>query len=99
MDFDRLSRLLFPDITETQEDWERAYPPRDLPPGAIVTRMAPSPTGFMHLGNLFGAITDERLAHQSGGVFLLRIEDTDQKREVPGAVETILSAFERFGLR
>ena len=60
--------------------------------------MAPSPTGFMHLGNLFGAITDERLAHQSGGIFMLRIEDTDKKREVENGVETIISVFKKFGL-
>ena len=59
----------------------------------VRTRFAPSPTGFMHLGNLFGAITDERLAHQSGGVFFLRIEDTDAKREVEGGVETIINVF------
>ena len=98
MDYNYLAELLFPDITETPEELEAKYPPRDLPEGAKVTRMAPSPTGFMHLGNLFGAVTDERLAHQSGGVFYLRIEDTDQKREVEGGVETILSVFRQFGL-
>ena len=80
MDYQKLAELLFPNITETAEEVEARYPKRDLPEGAKVTRIAPSPTGFMHLGNLFGAITDERLAHQSGGVFFLRIEDTDAKR-------------------
>ena len=98
MDHLRLAELLFPQITTLPEDIEKRYPPRDLPKGAKVTRMAPSPTGFMHLGNLYGALVDERLAHQSGGVFYLRIEDTDQKREVEGAVELILSVFRRFGL-
>lgn len=98
MDFEKLAELLFPDVTETPDDMEKKYPPRDLPEGAKVTRMAPSPTGFMHLGNLFGAVTDERLAHQSGGVFMLRIEDTDKKREVEGGVETIISVFKKFGL-
>lgn len=98
MDYEKLAELLFPDVTETPEDMEAKYPPRDLPEGAKVTRMAPSPTGFMHLGNLFGAVTDERLAHQSGGVFMLRIEDTDKKREVEGGVETIISVFKKFGL-
>ncbi|MBC8571066.1 glutamate--tRNA ligase [Zongyangia hominis] len=93
-----LAELLFPDVTATPEEMEALYPPRDLPEGAKVTRMAPSPTGFMHLGNLFGAITDERLAHQSGGVFYLRIEDTDQKRAVEGGVETIIRVFDEFGL-
>ena len=66
------------------------YPQRELPKGAAVTRFAPSPTGFLHLGNLFGALVDERLARQSGGVFYLRLEDTDQKRKVDGA-EQLLS--------
>lgn len=98
MDTQKLAELLFPDVTETPEELELRYPPRDLPEGAKVTRMAPSPTGFMHLGNLFGAVTDERLAHQSGGLFFLRIEDTDKKREVEGGVETIISVFKKFGL-
>ena len=98
MDYQKLANLLFPNVTATPEDMENRYPPRKLPEGAKVTRMAPSPTGFMHLGNLFGAITDERLAHQSGGIFMLRIEDTDKKREVENGVETIISVFKKFGL-
>lgn len=98
MDCNALAEKLFPNITETPDSLEEKYPARNLPEGAKVTRMAPSPTGFMHLGNLFGAITDERLAHQSGGVFYLRIEDTDQKREVPGGVETILDVFSQYRL-
>ena len=98
MDNRTLAGLMFPDITGTPEEYEARYPQRELRSGAAVTRIAPSPTGFMHLGNLFGAVTDERLAHQSGGVFYLRIEDTDAKREVEGGVETILSVFQRFGL-
>ena len=98
MDYSKLAELLFPGVTETAEEVEARYPQRNLPEGAKVTRIAPSPTGFMHLGNLFGAITDERLAHQSGGVFYLRIEDTDAKRAVEGGVETIISVFKKFGL-
>lgn len=98
MDYNRLAELLFPAITASPEEIEAKYPPRNLPEGAKVTRMAPSPTGFMHLGNLFGAIVDERLAHQSDGIFYLRIEDTDKKREVPGGVQTILEAFKTFQL-
>lgn len=98
MDYIKLADILFPDVTLSPDDMEAKYPPRNLPEGAKVTRMAPSPTGFMHLGNLFGAVTDERLAHQSGGVFMLRIEDTDKKREVEGGVETIISVFKKFGL-
>jgi glutamyl-tRNA synthetase len=95
----RLAELLFPHITRTLADYETVYPPRALPPTAKVTRLGPSPTGFIHLGNLYGAFADERLAHQSGGRFLLRIEDTDAKREVPGAVETLLSSLAYFGVR
>ena len=94
----RLADLLFPRVTKTPEDYEKIYPPRDLPKGAMVTRIAPFPTGFMHFDNLYGALIDERLAHQSGGVFYLRIENTDAKREVEGAVEVILSSLRSFGL-
>ena len=79
MDYNRLAELLFPHINTTPEEMEARYPKRELPEGAKVTRMGPSPTGFMHLGNLYGALVDERLAHQSDGVFYLRIEDTDRK--------------------
>jgi len=82
MDYKKLADLLFPDIDKTPEDYEAMYPKRKLPEGAITTRLAPSPTGFIHLGNLYGALADERLAHQSGGVCYLRVEDTDEKREV-----------------
>ncbi len=98
MDWKYLADKLFPHITETPEQVEARYPKRNLPEGAKVTRMGPSPTGFMHLGNLYGALVDERLAHQSGGVFYLRIEDTDHKREVEGGVKTIIDAFSAFGL-
>ena len=98
MDYNKLAELLFPQITRTPEDYETIYPPRDLPEGAKVTRLGPSPTGFIHLGNLYGAFVDERLAHQSGGVFYLRIEDTDDKRYVEGAVETIITSLDFFGI-
>jgi len=98
MSFERLAELLFPDVERDAEYYERLYPPRKLPEGAKVTRLAPSPTGFIHLGNLYGALTDERLAHQSGGVFFLRIEDTDAKREVPNGTELIRSSLRSFGL-
>ncbi|MBQ1271892.1 MAG: glutamate--tRNA ligase, partial [Clostridia bacterium] len=94
----RMAQLLFPHITKTPDDYEAIYPKRDLPQGAMVTRIAPSPTGFMHFGNLYGALIDERLAHQSGGVFYLRIENTDAKREVEGAVDVILTSLNAFGL-
>lgn len=98
MNYQKLAELLFPQITKTPEDYENMYPPRNLPEGARVTRLGPSPTGFMHLGNLYGAFADERLAHQSGGVFYLRIEDTDDKRYVEGAVETIIHSLDFFGI-
>jgi glutamyl-tRNA synthetase len=98
MDWKYLADKLFPHIVETPEQVEARYPKRNLPEGAKVTRMGPSPTGFMHLGNLYGALVDERLAHQSGGVFYLRIEDTDRKREVEGGVQTIIDAFSSFDL-
>ena len=94
-----IADLLFPDVKLTPEDLEKKYMQRDLPENAKVTRIAPSPTGFMHLGNLWGALIDERLAHQSGGIFYIRIEDTDQKREVDGAIKAIFDVFERFDLR
>ena len=98
MNYDKLAELLFPHITKTPEDYETIYPPRQLPAGAKVTRLGPSPTGFIHLGNLYGAFVDERLARQSGGIFYLRIEDTDDKRYVDGAVETIITSLDFFGI-
>ena len=98
MDYGKLAELLFPNVTYTPEELEALYPPRDLPAGARVTRLGPSPTGFIHLGNLYGAFVDERLAHQSDGVFYLRIEDTDDKRYVEGAIDLIISSLKFFGV-
>ncbi|HAQ39691.1 MAG TPA: glutamate--tRNA ligase [Clostridiales bacterium] len=98
MDYKKLAEILFPHINETVDYYEEVFPKRNLEPGAKVTRLGPSPTGFIHLGNLYGAFVDERLAHQSNGVFFLRIEDTDEKRKVEGAVETIISSLRYFGL-
>ena len=94
----KLAELLFGNIDKTPEYYEEKYPKRDLPSGAFVTRIGPSPTGFVHLGNLYNAIIGERLAHQSGGTFFLRVEDTDAKREVEGAVELVISAMDFFGI-
>ncbi|MGN0713107.1 MAG: glutamate--tRNA ligase [Anaerovoracaceae bacterium] len=99
MDYQKLAELLFPHITKTPEEYEAMYPQRNLPEGAKVTRLGPSPTGFIHLGNLYGAFVDERLAHQSGGKFFLRIEDTDDKRFVEGAVEIIINSLRFFGIQ
>ncbi len=99
MDVQALAQLLFPNVTETPEEVEARYPRRDLPEGAVVTRMAPSPTGFVHMGHLVQGLIAERMAHQSGGVLFLRIEDTDAKREVPGAVEALIDAMKYYGIR
>ncbi len=98
MDYNKLAELLFPHIDKTPDDYEKLYPRRNMPEGAMVTRLGPSPTGFIHLGNLYGAFVDERLAHQSGGIFYLRIEDTDDKRYVEGAVETIITSLKFFDI-
>lgn len=98
----KLAALIFPDVsdTDTVESLEALFPERGLSEGARVTRIAPSPTGSMHIGNLYGALADERIAHTAteDGVFYLRIEDTDDKREVPGAVEKIIKYLGAFGI-
>lgn len=98
MDYQALSELLFPDVADTPEMLEQRFPQRNLPEGAVVTRMAPSPTGFVHLGNLVQGLTSERMAHQSGGVLFLRVEDTDAKREVPGAVEVLIDSLKHYNI-
>lgn len=92
-------KKLFPEALPNVEDIEAKYPPRDLPKEALVTRIAPSPTGFMHIGGIYTAMISEKLAQQSGGVFYLRIEDTDQKREVDGASALITSSLLSYGLQ
>ena len=98
MDYQLLADLLFPNVTETPEEVEARFPARDLPEGAVVSRMAPSPTGFVHLGNLVQGTISERMTHQSGGVLFLRVEDTDAKREVPGAVEVLINTLKHYGI-
>ncbi len=98
MDYQVLANLLFPNVTDTPESLEEKFPPRNVPEGAVVTRMAPSPTGFVHLGNLVQGLTSERMAHQSGGVLFLRVEDTDAKREVPGAVKVLINTLKHYGI-
>ena len=98
MDYQRLAELLFPNIDKLPADIEAEYPKRQLPEGAKVTRFAPSPTGFVHFGGLFPTTVAERLAHQSGGVLYLRIEDTDAKREVPGAAEALIRTLSVYGV-
>ena len=98
MDYQALADLLFPNVTDTPESLEEKFPVRNVPEGAVITRMAPSPTGFVHLGNLVQGLTSERMAHQSGGVLFLRVEDTDAKREVPGAVEVLIDTLKHYGI-
>lgn len=98
MDYNKLADLLFPEVVNTPEYYEEKFPYRKLPAKAQVTRMAPSPTGFIHLGNLYSALADERTAHRNGGVFYLRIEDTDEKRKVDGAVDTIINVLRYFNI-
>ena len=98
MDHQALAELLFPHVTDTPEMLEERFPLRQVPEGAVITRMAPSPTGFVHLGNLVQGLTSERMAHQSGGVLFLRVEDTDAKREVPGAVEVLIDTLKHYGI-
>ncbi len=98
MDYTKLGELLFPHIQKTPQDYFEMYPKRSLPEGAKVTRFAPSPTGFLHIGGLFAALISERMAHQSGGVFMLRIEDTDKKREVKDGVSGIIDGLKHFGI-
>ena len=92
-----LADLIFPDIKDYTY-YEEKYPERNLPEGAEVLRVAPSPTGFIHIGGLFQGLLAKKIAEQTGGVFFVRIEDTDQKRKIENGVEEILGAFEKYGL-
>lgn len=97
MDYKKLAELLFPDNKLTIEEIEQKYPKRKLKEKAEVTRFAPSPTGYLHLGGFFQVLINYELAKRSGGVFYLRIEDTDKKREVNGASEIVLSVLGDYG--
>ncbi|GLZ28991.1 glutamate--tRNA ligase [Lentzea sp. NBRC 105346] len=89
---------LFPSDLPEPEHWEQQYPPRRLPEGAKVTRLGPSPTGFLHIGGLYVGLLDRDISTNSGGAYIVRVEDTDQAREVEGAVEQFNRAFEYFGI-
>lgn len=97
MDYKELANLIFPDVKDISY-YEQKYPKRDLEEGNLVTRFAPSPTGFIHIGGLFGSIIDEKIAKQSKGVFILRIEDTDQKREIENGTSEIINALKDFDI-
>ena len=99
MDYQKLAEKLLPGDYPALDFYEEKYPPRAIQKGAQVTRLVPSPTGFIHLGNLFVAIANERIAHQSGGIMYLRIEDTDEKRKVEGAVEAVKNALRYFSIQ
>lgn len=99
MDNKRLAELLFSHVTKTPEDYEKEYPKRNLKEGAKVTRFAPSPTGFLHIGGLFAAFVSERAARKTDGIFFLRIEDTDKKREVENGVTGIVRGLQNFGIK
>jgi len=98
MTYKDLADFLFPNITKTVADYEKEYPERDLPENACVTRYAPSPTGFMHIGNFYSVVVDYVIAKRNNGVFFLRNEDTDQAREIEGAVEYIRHVLEHYKL-
>ena len=93
-----LSTLLLNQIDKEPDHWEKQYPPRNISNEAAVTRLGPSPTGFIHLGNLYTAFMNEKLARQTDGIFYLRIEDTDDKREVEGAAESLIKTLDFFGI-
>ena len=93
-----LADFMFPNITKTVKDYEEIYPERNLKEGACVTRYAPSPTGFMHIGNFYSVVVDYVIAKNKNGIFFLRNEDTDQAREVEGAVEYIRHVLEHYKL-
>lgn len=97
-EFQKIAELLFPDVTLSPADVLAASQPRELPEGAAVTRYAPSPTGFLHIGGVYAALISERMAHQSRGVFMLRIEDTDKQREIEDGVRIIAGGLAQFGI-
>ncbi|MCI6245267.1 MAG: glutamate--tRNA ligase, partial [Eubacterium sp.] len=97
-DFEKLAQLLFPNTDKTPEFYEEFYPQRELPEGAKVTRFAPSPTGFLHFGNLYTMLVAYRIAKNSNGVFYVRVEDTDNKRKVDGAIGVMLKSLASYGI-
>ena len=97
-DYKELAQLLFPNITKAPQDFEEMYPPRALKDGARVTRFAPSPTGFLHFGNLFTCMVSYKTAKTTDGVFYVRVEDTDQKRKVEGAIDVMLKGLSVYGI-
>lgn len=97
-DCKKIAELIFSDVDKSTEYYEELYPVRDLPEGARVTRFAPSPTGYLHFGGLYAGFASKLTADTTGGVFMLRIEDTDKKREVEDGVTGIVTGLEAFGV-
>ncbi len=95
---EELANIIFPNVHETIEDLEKRYPLRNLANGAEVTRFAPSPTGFLHTGSLFTSLICRKVATQTGGIFYVRLEDTDTKREIQGSGEQLLSQLKVFNI-
>lgn len=98
-DYLKLAELLLPEIDKTPDYYENLYPVRNLPEGARVTRIAPSPTGYLHLGTLFMSLVNRMVADSTGGIFYTRIEDTDKKREIEGGITDIIEGLHRFGIK
>ena len=97
-DCKKIAELIFSDVDKSTEYYEELYPVRNLPEGARVTRFAPSPTGYLHFGGLYAGFASKLTADTTGGVFMLRIEDTDKKREVEDGVTGIVKGLEAFGV-
>ena len=97
MDYKDLADVIFPEVKDISY-YEEKYKKRDLPEGAVVTRFAPSPTGFVHIGGLYQSVIAKKIANQTGGVFFLRIEDTDQKREIENGITDIVTSLQEFGM-
>jgi len=91
-----IADIIFPDVKETIQDLEKKYPPRF---NSVCSRFAPSPTGFLHIGGIYSAFVSRKFTKQNKGTFILRIEDTDQKREVEGTVDLIINAMKTFGIQ
>lgn len=98
MNYEDLAEIIFPDVKETISDLDKRFPQRELPQGALVTRFAPSPTGFLHTGSLFTSLVAYTVSKQSGGVFYFRLEDTDQKREIEGSGKELIEQLNYFGI-
>lgn len=98
-DNEKLAELLYPDVRLTIDDLEKKYPKRNLDEKAEVCRFAPSPTGRMHMGNLFASFVPERFAHQSNGIFILRIEDTDDKRAIDDGINLIMQDLKEYNYK